>query len=82
MYGEGISKEGDLLDLAVSADLVRRSGSWFNYGEERIGQGRENVKHYLKENPEVAGKLEVKVRDALGLPSVAAEEVEVKEAEA
>ena len=82
MYGEGISKEGDLLDLAVSADLVRRSGSWFTYGEERIGQGRENAKHYLKENPEVAGKLEVKVRDALGLPTVAAEEVEVKEAEA
>ncbi len=82
MYGEGISKEGDLLDLAVSADLVRRSGSWFTYGEERIGQGRENVKRYLKENPEVAGKLEVKVRDALGLPTVAAEEVEVKEAEA
>ncbi len=82
MYGEGISKEGDLLDLAVSADLVRRSGSWFTYGEERIGQGRENAKHYLKENPEVTGKLEVKVRDALGLPTVAAEEVEVKEAEA
>jgi recombination protein RecA len=82
MYGEGISKEGDLLDLAVSADLVRRSGSWFTYGEERIGQGRENAKRYLKENPEVTGKLEVKVRDALGLPTVAAEEVEVKEAEA
>ncbi|MEE8209139.1 MAG: recombinase RecA [bacterium] len=82
MYGEGISKEGDLLDLAVSADLVRRSGSWFTYGEERIGQGRENAKRYLKENPEVTGKLEVKVRDTLGLPAVAAEEVEVKEAEA
>ncbi|MDV2504163.1 MAG: recombinase RecA [bacterium] len=82
MYGEGISKEGDLLDLAVSADLVKRSGSWFTYGEERIGQGRENAKRYLREHPEVAGKLEVKVRDALGLPTVAAEEVEVKEAEA
>ncbi|MDV2496459.1 MAG: recombinase RecA [bacterium] len=82
MYGEGISKEGDLLDLAVSADLVKRSGSWFTYGEERIGQGRENAKRYLREHPEVAGKLEVKVRDALGLPAAAAEEVEVKEAEA
>ncbi len=82
MYGEGISKEGDLLDLAVSADLVKRSGSWFTYGEERIGQGRENAKRYLREHPEVADKLEVKVRDALGLPAAAAEEVEVKEAEA
>ncbi|MDA2916591.1 recombinase RecA [Nitrospinae bacterium AH_259_B05_G02_I21] len=82
MYGEGISKEGDLLDLAVSADLVKRSGSWFTYGEERIGQGRENAKRYLREHPEVTDDLAVKVRDALGLPAAAAEEVEVKEAEA
>ncbi|MEE8219130.1 MAG: recombinase RecA [bacterium] len=82
MYGEGISKEGDLLDLAVSADLVKRSGSWFTYGEERIGQGRENAKRYLKENPEVTDDLAVKVRDALGMPAAAAEEAEVKEAEA
>jgi recombination protein RecA len=80
MYGEGISKEGDLLDLAVKADLVTRSGSWFTYGEERIGQGRENVKRFLKDNTDVAVDLMAKVREALGLPSNGAEAEEVLEA--
>ena len=79
MYGKGISKEGDLLDLAVAADLISRSGSWFTYGEERIGQGRENVKRFLAEHPDVAGDLMGKVRDSLGLPAVAAEVQETHE---
>ena len=72
MYGRGISREGDLLDLAVKADLVNRSGSWFSYGGERIGQGRENAKRFLAEHPETASDMMEKVRDALGLPATAA----------
>ncbi len=79
MYGKGISKEGDLLDLAVAADLISRSGSWFTHGEERIGQGRENAKRFLAEHPDVAGDLMGKVRDSLGLPAVAAEVQETHE---
>ncbi|MFQ5894011.1 MAG: recombinase RecA, partial [Nitrospinota bacterium] len=73
MYGRGISKEGNLLDLGVMADLVSRSGSWFTYGEERIGQGRENAKRFLADHPEVADDLMGKVRGVLGLTAVAAE---------
>ena len=68
MYGTGISAEGDLLDLAVTHQLVDKSGAWFSYGELRIGQGRENVKIFLKENPEIYREIEAKVRKALGLP--------------
>ncbi len=62
MYGEGISKTGELLDLGVKAGLVEKSGSWFSYDSIRIGQGRENSKNYLTENPEVAAKLEAAIR--------------------
>ena len=62
MYGEGIAHEGELLDLGVKLDLVQKSGSWFSMGETRIGQGRDAAKKYLKENPEVAAKLEADVR--------------------
>jgi recombination protein RecA len=62
MYGEGISKTGELLDLGVKAGIVEKSGSWFSYDSIRIGQGRENSKTYLKENPEVAAKLEAAIR--------------------
>ena len=62
MYGEGISKTGELLDLGVKAGLVEKSGSWFSYDSIRIGQGRENSKNYLVENPEVAMKLETAIR--------------------
>jgi recombination protein RecA len=55
MYGEGISREGDLLDLAVEKRIVEKSGAWFAYGGERLGQGRENAKQFLKENVEVGG---------------------------
>jgi recombination protein RecA len=69
MYGEGISKEGDLLDQATERNIIEKSGTWFSYGGERMGQGRENAKAYLKQNKEVAAALEVKVRKAMGLPT-------------
>jgi len=62
MYGEGISKTGELLDIGVKAGLVEKSGSWFSYDSIRIGQGRENAKIWLKENPEMAAKLETAIR--------------------
>jgi recombination protein RecA len=70
MYGEGISKEGDLLDLAVNANLVEKSGSWFSYKTDRIGQGRENAKQFLKDNKDIMAKIETDVRKSLGLISV------------
>jgi len=70
MYGEGISREGDLIDLAVNANLLEKSGSWFSYKGERIGQGRDNAKQFLKANKDIAAKLEAEVRKAVGLVSV------------
>ena len=67
MYGEGISREGDLLDLAVEKRIVEKSGMWFAYGGERLGQGRENAKAFLRENPEAFQKIEERVRKELGL---------------
>lgn len=63
MYGKGISKEGNLVDLAVNLDIIEKSGSWFSYNDTRIGQGRENVKKYLIENPDVMKEIEEKIRD-------------------
>ena len=71
MYGEGISREGDLLDLAVERRIVEKSGAWFSYGGERLGQGRENVKTLLREKAELFGTIEAEVRKALGLASEA-----------
>src|SRR5437868_7835323 len=72
LYGEGISREGDLLDLAVNNNLLEKSGAWFSYKGERIGQGRENARQFLKDNKEVYAKLETEVRKELGLaPAVA-----------
>ncbi|MEM6339140.1 MAG: recombinase RecA, partial [Pseudomonadota bacterium] len=65
MYGEGISKHGELIDLGVKHDLVEKSGAWFSYGEERIGQGREKAKQYMKNNPEIALELENKLKELL-----------------
>ena len=62
VYGEGISRAGNILDMAVNMDIIEKSGSWFSYNGERIGQGRENVKKYLKENPEILDEVESKVR--------------------
>lgn len=67
MYGEGISKTGELLDMAVEKDIIKKSGSWFSYGEDRIGQGRENVKRYLKEHPDMMKEVTLKVRKAYGI---------------
>jgi recombination protein RecA len=67
MYGEGISREGDMLDLAANSNIVEKSGSWFSYKNERIGQGRENAKAFLKENKDIAAKIEAEVRKSLGL---------------
>jgi recombination protein RecA len=67
MYGEGVSKTGELLDLGVKAGVVEKSGTWFSYDSQRLGQGRENAKAFLKANPDVAGKIEVAVRQNAGL---------------
>ena len=67
MYGEGISREGDLLDLGVEKRIIEKSGTWFAYGGERLGQGRENAKQFLKDNPEVFKTIEDRVRRELGL---------------
>lgn len=70
MYGEGISKEGCVLDMGVEAGIVNKSGSWFNYGEERLGQGRDAAKRALKENPDLRNEIENKVREHFELPSI------------
>jgi recombination protein RecA len=73
LYGEGISREGDLLDLAAAQNIVEKSGSWYSYKGERIGQGRENARAFLKENKDTLTKLEAEVRKALGLTAPAAQ---------
>ena len=67
MYGQGISKTGELIDLGVKAGVVEKSGSWFSYGDERIGQGRENVRKFLLENKDMAERLEQQIRVNEGL---------------
>ncbi len=67
MYGEGISKTGELIDLGVKAGIVEKSGSWFSYGEQRIGQGRENAKQFLKDTPDIADEIERSIRANAGL---------------
>jgi recombination protein RecA len=69
MYGEGISREGDMLDLAVAHKIVEKSGAWFSFQGERLGQGRENVKNLLKSNPDICLRIEAEVRRALGIPT-------------
>jgi len=76
LYNEGISREGELIDLAVDRNLIVKSGTWFSYGEERIGQGRENARAWLKEHPDATAELEKKVRESLGLTKPAKEEAE------
>ena len=70
VYGQGISKEGDILDLASEVDIVNKSGAWYAYGETRIGQGRENAKTFLKEHPDMCREIENKVREHYGLPTL------------
>ncbi|GGG28011.1 protein RecA [Chelatococcus composti] len=67
MYGEGVSKVGELIDLGVKAGIVEKSGAWFSYDSQRLGQGRENAKQFLRENPDVAGRIEAAIRQNAGL---------------
>ena len=69
MYGEGISREGSILDIAADLDIISKSGAWYSLDSERLGQGRENAKQYLKDNPEIADKIEVKVREHFHFPA-------------
>jgi recombination protein RecA len=77
MYGEGISKVGELVDIGVKAGVVEKSGSWYSYKDERIGQGRENAKMFLKQNPSVASEIEDKIRAANGLDFTMADKDDV-----
>ncbi|MHA1573651.1 MAG: recombinase RecA, partial [Alphaproteobacteria bacterium] len=67
MYNEGISKEGGILDMGVVFELINKRGSYYSYGEERLGQGRENSKQYLREHPELASQLDAKIRAEAGI---------------
>lgn len=79
MYGEGISKEGSILDVAVNNDIIQKSGSWFSYNDQKLGQGRENSKAYLKENPELRLEVENKIRAKFNLPLTVVKAAETKE---
>jgi recombination protein RecA len=68
IYGEGISKVGDLLDLGVEQNIIDKSGAWYSYQDERIGQGRDNVKIFLKEHPDMLTEIDRKVRLGYGMP--------------
>ncbi|MDT3394630.1 MAG: recombinase RecA, partial [Bacillota bacterium] len=74
MYGQGISQTGELVDMAVEKDIINKSGSWYSYGDERIGQGRENAKNYLADHPEVQDEVRLKVREAYGISDVPVDE--------
>jgi recombination protein RecA len=65
LYGEGISREGEIVDLGVTAGVIEKSGAWYSYEGNRIGQGKDNVRNYLRENPELAGAIETRIRDQL-----------------
>jgi recombination protein RecA len=67
MYGEGVSREGDILDLAVKHELVEKSGSWYSFQSERIGQGRENAKQFLRDHPDLTDTLDTELRKVLGV---------------
>lgn len=67
MYGEGISREGDILDVATGLEIVNKSGAWYSYGDIRLGQGRETAKNFLRENPEITNEIEARVKEAVGL---------------
>jgi recombination protein RecA len=81
VYGEGISKYGDLIDVGVDTSIIEKSGSWYSHDGERIGQGRENVKRFLKENPDLFESISLKVRESLGLSDAEAADDEEKETE-
>jgi recombination protein RecA len=72
LYGEGISKVGEIIDLGVDLNILKKSGSWFSYGETRLGQGRDAIKSLLSDNPELVEELETKIKDALDKTDAAA----------
>jgi recombination protein RecA len=82
MYGEGISKVGELIDLGAKANVVEKSGAWFSYDSQRIGQGRENAKQFLRDHPDMADAIEQRVREQSGVVSNAMMAAEGEEAEA
>jgi recombination protein RecA len=74
LFGEGISREGEIIDMGVNARIIDKSGAWYAYNGEKIGQGRDNAREFLRENPELAFEIENKVRESLGIPLLAAPE--------
>ena len=70
MFGEGISAEGELIDYGVKLDIIDKSGAWFSYGAEKLGQGKENAKLTLKDNPELRAEVEGKIKEALGFSTI------------
>ena len=80
MYGEGISKEGCILDIGANVDIVAKSGAWYSYENERLGQGRENAKQFLKENPEILAQIEEKIRDHYNLTKAVSAQAEEDQA--
>ena len=80
MYGEGISREGCIVDMGVEAGVVKKSGAWYTYGEERLGQGREAAKQTMRENPDLRDEIEVKVREFFEIPVIASSEESAIEA--
>jgi recombination protein RecA len=80
LYGSGISREGELIDLGVKHNIVDKAGAWYSYGSDRIGQGRDNVREFLRQNPEMAGEIEAKIRELLIAVAPAAQEPEEVEA--
>ena len=77
LFGEGVSREGEIVDMGVTAKVVEKSGAWYAYNGEKIGQGKDNAREFLRENPEIAHEIENKVRESLGIALLPSVEVEV-----
>ena len=75
MYGEGISREGSIVDIGTEMDIVNKSGAWYSYDGERLGQGRENAKQFLKDNPQIAAVIEQKIREVSNMNQAGAQMV-------
>lgn len=82
VYGKGISREASIIDMGVEAGIVRKSGSWFTYGDDQLGQGKENVRQFLVDNPELANEIEQKILVALGIAEEPEPEKKTKKASA
>jgi recombination protein RecA len=74
LYGSGVSKEGELVDIGADQGIVEKAGAWYSFNGDRIGQGRENAKEFLKDNPEIAHTIEVKIREKFGVAANSAQE--------